>query len=208
MHAPALATSPIEPEPVWDIALLYPGQGCWGEREYLSLETNHFVEFTDGYVEVLPMPTTGHQDIVMYLYHLLYEFAKAGALGKVCLGPTKVRLRQGQVREPDIFMLGSGRPYRQTKYYYEGAVLAIEVVSEDPRDHDRDWNEKRQDYAHAGIPEYWIVDPQVRKIVVLKLVGEAYETHTEAGETGRVASALLPGFEVDAAAVWAAAKAT
>ena len=34
---------------------LYPRQGEWTEEEYLDLtdHTNHLIEFTDGYVEVL-----------------------------------------------------------------------------------------------------------------------------------------------------------
>jgi hypothetical protein len=42
-------------------------QGLWSEEEYLALETNHLVEFSDGYLEVLPMVTLFHQRIVDYL---------------------------------------------------------------------------------------------------------------------------------------------
>jgi hypothetical protein len=37
-------------EPVWEIAQLFPGQGQWGEEEYLALTTNHLVEFSQGQV--------------------------------------------------------------------------------------------------------------------------------------------------------------
>lgn len=39
-------------EPTWDIAHLFPRQGPWSGGEYLSLETNHLVELSDGYTEV------------------------------------------------------------------------------------------------------------------------------------------------------------
>ena len=43
-------------EPPWDVALLYPLQGSWTEDDYLELGTNRLVEFSDGGIEVLPMP--------------------------------------------------------------------------------------------------------------------------------------------------------
>jgi hypothetical protein len=54
-------------EPVWEIASLYPKQRYWSEEEYLALDTNHLIEFSDGYIEVLPRPTRVHQSIVAFL---------------------------------------------------------------------------------------------------------------------------------------------
>ena len=49
---------------------LLPPQGQWSEEMYLWLtdHTNRFIEFTDGYIEVLPMPTDAHQSILAALY--------------------------------------------------------------------------------------------------------------------------------------------
>ena len=49
-------------EPAWEVALLFPAQGEWSEDDYLWLtdHTRCLVEFTDGHVEVLPMPTDAH----------------------------------------------------------------------------------------------------------------------------------------------------
>jgi hypothetical protein len=47
-------------EPTWEIARLYPAQGTWSEQEYLNLNTNQLVEFSDGFVEFLPLPKTTH----------------------------------------------------------------------------------------------------------------------------------------------------
>ena len=45
-------------EPAWEVALLFPAQGEWSEDDYLWLtdRIRRLVEFTDGRVEVLPMP--------------------------------------------------------------------------------------------------------------------------------------------------------
>ena len=49
---------------------LTPLQGLWTEAQYLALtnQSNHLIEFTDGVIEVLPMPTDTHQRILGYLY--------------------------------------------------------------------------------------------------------------------------------------------
>jgi Uma2 family endonuclease len=81
----------------------------------------------------------------------------------------------------------------------------VEVVSADPKDRERDLEEKRREYAPAGFPEYWIVDPEAVRIMVLKLEGEQSVPHAEASTGERDGSAPLPGFELEADSVFAAA---
>jgi hypothetical protein len=50
-----------EPELTWEIARLFPAQGEWSEEEYFALDNNHRVEYSDGFLEFLPMPTIFHQ---------------------------------------------------------------------------------------------------------------------------------------------------
>jgi Uma2 family endonuclease len=65
----------------------------------------------------------------------------------------------------------------------------------------RDTVIKRADYAEAGIPEYWIVNPEEASITVLKLENGVYISHGvfRRGETAT--SALLTGFTVNVDAV-------
>ena len=82
----------------------------------------------------------------------------------------------------------------------------MEIVSEGDENRDRDYKMKRRDYAKAGIKEYWIVDPEEEKIVVLALKGKSYRQHG-AYRSGQAAeSKLLKGFTVDAGDVFAAGK--
>ena len=55
---------------------------------------------------------------------------------------------------------------------------------------------KREDYAKAGVTEYWIVDPQEREIHVLALDGDTYREHGVFGEDQVAASAMFSGFGV------------
>jgi Uma2 family endonuclease len=140
-------------EPVWELAHLFPYQGYWSEEEYLALNTNHLIEYSDGYLEVLPMPTMAHQDIVSFLYNLLRVFVSRNELGKVYFAPLRVRLARKEYREPDIVFLSSARLKRSKGDYPNGADLVMEVVSGGPADRERDLVKKREIYAYFGISE-------------------------------------------------------
>jgi Uma2 family endonuclease len=82
--------------------------------------------------------------------------------------------------------------------HWDSADLVMEIVSED-RAHDLET--KRSEYAQAGIPEYWIVDPKLQEISVLKLIGDHYEPAGVYRPGEKAASILLAGFTVDVTAV-------
>ena len=193
-------------EPLWAIAQLFPSQGYWSEEEYLALETNHFVEFSDGYIEVLPMPTFIHQLIVAFLYKALSSFVESNKLGRVLFAPLPIRLWPRKYREPDVMFFSSQNPERIQGAYPEGADLVMEVVSGSKKDRDRDLVEKRAEYAKAGIAEYWIVDPKFQRITVLHLAQNSYEVHGEFEADDTATSVLLAGFAVAVNDVFAAAN--
>src|SRR5207253_2015602 len=94
-----------ESEPTWEVAYLFPAQGTWSEEEYLTLNGNRLVEFSQGVLEVLPVPTTSHQLVVAYLYGLLLAFVSGRDLGTVLFAPLRVRLWRRKFREPDIVVM-------------------------------------------------------------------------------------------------------
>lgn len=200
--------TPQPDQPAWDVARLYPTQGHWTELEYLTLtnSTNHRVEFTAGTIEVLPMPTEAHQLIMVYLLYALGGFVSDNRLGLVLPAGIRVRLAEGTFREPDIVFMLAQHAQRRTNDYWNGADLVMEIVSDDPASRRRDLEDKRKVYAAAGIPEYWIVDPQLERITVLKLEAEQYVEHGVFAPSNQATSALLPGFSVDVTAVFCSAR--
>ena len=189
-------------EPAWDVARLFPEQGFWSEEEYLALSANRLVEFSDGNVEVLPMPTTSHQLIVAFLYRTLLEFVTTRAAGTVLFAPLRVRLWPGKFREPDLVFMSAEHASRIGESFWDGADLVMEVVSDDDRR--RDLETKRREYAQAGIPEYWIVDPEQARITVLRLEGATYAVHGDFLPDTQATSHRLPGFVVEVSSVLAA----
>jgi Uma2 family endonuclease len=189
------------------MAYLYPPQGTWSEEEYLALDTNHLIEYVDGCLEFPPMPTLFHQAIVLFLYTTLNAFVRGHIPGEVAVAPCRVHTIPGKYREPDVFYVRPER-VRDRNQPTQGADLAMEVVSGDAEDRKRDLEEKREEYAKAGIGEYWIVDPQARSITVLALDGSAYRVHGIFGAGQRATSALLSGFPIPVDEVFAAGEGT
>ena len=170
-------------------------QGTWTEEQYLRItdQTNRLIEFTDGSIEVLPMPTDKHQNILAFLFLALHTLLYPLG-GKVQFAPLRLIIPQRKFREPDLLVLLDADDPRRQNARWLGADLVMEIVS--PDNPERDKVEKRADYASAGIPEYWIIDPQDETVMVLRLEGVEYIEHGvfERGDTAT--SALLEGFEV------------
>lgn len=190
-------------EPAWEIAHLFPVQGEWTVEEYLALETNQLVEFSNGFVEVLPMPSPPHQRIVFFLQRMFWAFITGHGLGEVLSAPLPVELWSKKFREPDLVFVSKEKLAHQSAKFWRNVDLVVEVVS--PDDPERDYRDKRQEYARAGIAEYWIVDPQQKLVTVLVLHDEAYHLHAELKPGMQVNSVLLAGFTVPISDIFAAA---
>ena len=178
------------------MAELLPPNGTCSAEEYLwlSARTNHLVEFAEGSIEVLPIPTDRHQAIVEFLFLLLYDYTSRTD-GKARFAPLRLRIAEGRFREPDILYLRAADDGRRGERFWTGADLVMEVVS--PDDPARDHATKRNEYAEAGIAEYWIVDPQDETITVLRLAGQVYVEHGRFVRGQMANSALLAGLSAD-----------
>lgn len=133
------------------------------EAEFLALPESHDrIELIDGEVILGPSPTPVHQMIVAKLCRVVGSWADEHPPAFLGLSPLDVRIAPGRIVQPDLFVLLAGPPAP------EGPVdavpeLVVEVLSRD-RGYDR--VTKRVLYAHAGVAEYWIVDPLQRCIEV------------------------------------------
>ena len=184
-----------------EIAMVFPNQGHWSEKDYLDLSerTNRLIEMNDGCLEVPDFPGKIHQQITYFLLRSLEDFVRPNKLGKVIFAAYPLRLRDDRFREPDVlFVLTEHLAWFGGKFA-TGADLVVEVVSEDRA---RDFHKKRSEYEEAGIPEYWIVDPRERQITVLGLVNGVYEVVGDYSGEGRAESKILPGFAVELAMVF------
>ena len=139
-------------------------------RETLTFEAflqrydDAHAEWVNG--EVLPiMPASvEHQDTSMFLLSLVVNWVAYHQLGKVYHPPllVKLPLPDSEVaREPDIVVIPNSNAGRFAEQYFDGAPdLVVEIASPASRHIDR--TIKYKEYESAGVPEYWLIDPDRR----------------------------------------------
>ena len=75
----------------------------------------------------------------------------------------------------------------------------VEIVSLESVGQDR--GEKFYEYAQGGVPEYWLIDPQMEWADFYRLEGERYR-RVFSGEAGEYHALALPGFWLRVEWLW------
>lgn len=155
-------------------------------------ETNLPVELWNGELITSPAPHPNHQEITLNFAYALKKFVTRAKLGKVYASPVDVVLTLRRVVQPDVLFIAKAR-LGIVKHCIDGVPdLAMEVISEHSWQRDR--IEKKALYEQAGLPEYWIVDPDSETIEVFALTEGVYQLHSRANRRQAAKSKLLPGF--------------
>jgi Uma2 family endonuclease len=182
----------------------WPRQGDWTYEDYLRLpDDGNRYEVIRGALYVTPAPNFKHQFSVVKLVSALDGFVSKGELGVVLAAPFDVLLPVGIASpvEPDVLFFRTGNAPQEDDKNFQGVPdLIAEVLS--PRTRSLDRKVKLQAYQEAGIPEYWIVDPNARAVEVHVLENGRYVEHCRGGVGEKVRSAVLPGFEVKVAGLF------
>lgn len=131
-------------------------------------------EVIDGALVVNAAPSWRHQRIADRLVRVLSD---AAPVGVEAISAPAWHVGPGQVPEPDVVVV---ERTALGDYAVEGTpLLVVEVLSSN---RGMDLVRKRDLYAMAGCPSYWVVDPDVPSVLVLGLVDGRYaEVLTIAG---------------------------
>jgi Uma2 family endonuclease len=177
----------------------WPAQGEWTYEDYLRLpEDGNRYEVIRGVLYVTPAPTYKHQIVAGNLQFRFRSFVEERDLGVVLYAPFDVKLpfRIGTPVQPDILFFRKGNTPDWEDKSFEGVPdLVAEVISPRTRSHDR--TTKLKAYQDASVPEYWLVDPDVRTVVVYGLENGKYVELVSGGTGDTVWSSILLGFRVN-----------
>jgi Uma2 family endonuclease len=184
-------------EHVWEPAALYREQGYWNEVAYLALETNLLIEYRDGMLEFLPMPTRAHLTVVWLFTPLIDAWIRKHG-GHVFEPPMRLRLAPEPYRKPHLMVVLHPGTYTVSESFLTRTDVVMEVVSESEENHRRDYETESAECAQAGIPVYWIVDSIGKCVTVVILKDGTYHEHSNATSGETATFAVLPGFTVTA----------
>lgn len=135
--------------------------------EYLQLPEQPRAEWVNGEAVIMNAPPLfDHGRAVMRLGALLVPlFPSHEVVTEVYL-----KLPRNRVRLPDV-MLVADRP--EDGWVAEPPLMVAEVLSWSTRSEDT--VRKSMEYAHGGIGQYWLVDPELRRIDVLRNISGEWE---------------------------------
>lgn len=159
-------------------------------------------ELIDGVLVEMPGPSWMHGDIVGELFSLIRAYVQSHHPGgKVLTAPVDVWLSDYRVVQPDILYIRPGRPdvFARPPAVRGASDLVVEVLS--PSNPEHDLLIKYAIYEQTGVPEYWILNREAATISVNVLRDGRYVERPLVN--GLAMSEVLPGFEIDVAALFA-----
>ena len=147
-------------------------------QDILDLPEGERAELIDGVFYDMDAPTTLHQRTVFALGRKIADyFDRTGRSCEAFIAPFAVFLHDDDKTylEPDISVVCDKDKIRQDGCH--GAPdWVIEVVSASTRQ--RDYLVKLVHYSNAGVREYWIVDPDLGRVIVYHIADEGMEEFT------------------------------
>jgi Uma2 family endonuclease len=174
-------------------------------EEFLQRYDDTHAEWVNG--EAIPkMPVSViHQKLSGFLYTLLSVWAEYHQIGEVYHPPllVKLPLPEGKevAREPDIVVILHTNPGRFAEQYFEGAPdVIVEIVSPASRQTDR--HVKFEEYETAGVPEYWVIDPDRRYAEFFQRDEAGLYRMAFSGSEGVYRSRVLEGFWLEVGWLW------
>ncbi len=153
-----------------------PPQGDWTYEAYAALtKDGECYEIVQGVLVMSPAPEVPHQKVVGAIYRYLCEKIEDQGLGEVLQAPLDVILSEQEVYQPDVLVVLNEHANRVQRKGAVGAPdLVVEVISPSSALYDR--VNKHMAYEQAGIPEYWLVQEQMRTIELFVLENRKYRS--------------------------------
>jgi Uma2 family endonuclease len=181
----------------------------------MSLEDFDHAEVREGYryelgrgvIQVSDVPGKRHlkQWQVIRDTFLKYHLQHPGKIDTVVGGAEAKMLVGGfeSERHPDLSVYLKPAPGGDDIWATWVPEIVVEIVSRGSRR--RDYEEKPEEYLAFGVKEYWIVDAAKEQMTVYRRVAGRRVTRVVEGDK-TYKTRMLRGFELDLAAVFAAAR--
>ena len=174
--------------------------------EYLALpeiDEYRWLELDDGELYFMPRPRRGHLFVSSRLTNIFethlerFDEPPAEVYSELVI---IIPQESGRILIPDLSIFV--RPLGDdSDISAAGRIpdIVIEILS---TDRNRDLVRKRQLYAEAGVPEYWIFDPVNDTVLPLELRGDEYIERPTLSAADTLTTPLLPGLAIPLADIF------
>ncbi|MFN8569226.1 MAG: Uma2 family endonuclease [Kouleothrix sp.] len=138
-------------------------------------------EIIDGVLYMTTAPSTFHQWIISRLLRLVGHVLEDRGWGYAFIAPIGVLMPGCDPVQPDFLLVRRDHAAIIADRRIRGVPdLIVEVVS--PGSVEQDTMIKREAYARAGVPEFWLVRPALRDILVHSEPDVVQGTYTRTGQ--------------------------
>jgi Uma2 family endonuclease len=185
-----------EPDPAY---LFTNDEMSYEEFVERTKDTEDRLEFINGQVFCLASPKTRHQLSLIEIFGILYDWSK----GEKCvpiMAPYDITLINRKdnknVVQPDIVVICDLEENLNEQDYYMGTPsLVIEILSEGTKR--KDMIIKMELYLSSGVKEYWIVDPDNKKVMTYQFQNDEIIKNAIYGKEEVAGSFIFKSLEVD-----------
>ena len=175
-------------------------------EEFLELPDTYDrrkMELDEGELYIMPRPRRAHHDGQQELEWHVLTYLKGFAIPPAVVFTDFIialSLEERVLLAPDVSIVLRERAHIIGDRMIEGAPdIVVEILSSD---RSRDLVRKRQLYAAAGIPEYWMFDYLNDTATLLELRGGEYVERAVLGPSDTLTTPLLPGLEIPLADIF------
>ena len=167
----------------------------WDRTRWAALpDDGNRYEVIDGVLYMTTAPSSFHQWIVYQIGRMLGEQINDAGVGVTFPAPVGVFMPGCDPVQPDLVVVRrEDLGIFHDRHIYGVPALVVEVLS--PSNAGVDTEIKRRAYARCGVPEYWIVRPASRDVLVLsqpdRQLGDYLES-THVPPEGELRSPALP----------------
>ena len=182
-------------------------EGRYTYADLLSWDDGVRYELYDGIPVALASPTFEHQRICAALLAQFYAFSREKKCEAVA-APLDVRLFEkggdqpedvDKVVQPDL-MIVCDREKIDRRGIHGAPDLVVEILSDSTRRNDQ--LVKYRMYQKAGVREYWVIDPEMRLLLVHTLEDGQYSSPHAYGPTATVPLTIAEDCTVDLSLVF------
>jgi Uma2 family endonuclease len=157
-------------------------------------------EIIEGVLYVAAAPSRLHQKVLSRLHLLVGNLVEETKSGEAYFSPVDVRFSAHDLVQPDLIYIRRERLHLYRGHIMDGPPdVVMEVIS--PSNRGYDLTEKARLYEKYAVPEYWVFDPENRKITHLVLIDGRHAIVEPVD--GIYRSTVIPGLAIDAEVLFA-----